>query len=230
MFTTLIKIRVQHQAAYDRQRARSWSGTLLLMVMGLITMGNVAADDAARQRLIDRLEATETLKANFRQETYADGALRGDQAEGVMLIARPMQFAWHVTQPYEQSVISNGETLWIYDPDLLQATYQPVTDQLNQSPAMILSQPESTLVGSYEVTEASNDELTAYRLYPRNEDAVFSDMTLLFESGLIQEIRLSDNLGQDTRITFNNVQTGLILEASQFEFTPPPGTDVFEQM
>lgn len=190
----------------------------------------VNADEAARQRLIELLQSTETLQAEFRQETYADGELRGDRAEGIMKIARPLKFVWQVTVPYEQSVISDGTTLWVHDPDLLQATYQPVSDQLQESPAMILSQPESTLRTSYEVTEAANDSLTAYRLYPLDEDAVFEDMTLLFENGRISELRLSDNLGQDTRITFSNVETGLTLDAAEFEFTPPEGTDVFEQM
>ncbi|MEP4548054.1 MAG: outer membrane lipoprotein chaperone LolA [Saccharospirillum sp.] len=205
------------------------SSVAVLLSWAAITP-QVQADDAARQRLIDLLQATETLQAEFRQETYADGELRGDQARGIMKIARPLKFVWEVSAPYEQSVISDGETLWVHDPDLLQATYQPVTNQLQESPAMILSQPESTLRTSYDVTEAANESLTAYRLYPLDEDAVFEDMTLLFENGRISELRLSDNLGQDTRITFSNVETNLMLDAADFEFTPPEGTDVFEQM
>ncbi|WP_127555401.1 outer membrane lipoprotein chaperone LolA [Saccharospirillum alexandrii] len=205
------------------------SGVAVLLSWAAITP-QVHADDAARQRLIDLLQSTETLQAEFRQETYADGELRGDQARGIMKIARPLKFVWEVSSPYEQSVISDGETLWVHDPDLLQATYQPVTNQLQESPAMILSQPESTLRTSYDVTEAANESLTAYRLYPLDEDAVFEDMTLLFENGRISELRLSDNLGQDTRITFSNVETNLTLDAADFEFTPPEGTDVFEQM
>lgn len=205
------------------------SGVAVLLSWAAITP-QVHADDAARQRLIDLLQSTETLRAEFRQETYADGELRGDQAEGIMKIARPLKFVWEVSAPYEQSVISDGETLWVHDPDLLQATYQPVTNQLQESPAMILSQPESTLRTSYDVTEAANESLTAYRLYPLDDNAVFEDMTLLFENGRISELRLSDNLGQDTRITFSNVETNLPLDAADFEFTPPEGTDVFEQM
>lgn len=205
------------------------SGAAVLLSWAAIAP-QVHGDDAARQRLIDLLQSTETLQAEFRQETYADGELRGDQAEGIMKIARPLKFVWEVSSPYEQSVISDGETLWVHDPDLLQATYQPVTSQLQESPAMILSQPESTLRTAYDVTEAANESLTAYRLYPLDEDAVFEDMTLLFENGRISELRLSDNLGQDTRITFSNVETNLTLDAEDFEFTPPEGTDVFEQM
>lgn len=202
-----------------------------VLALGCATFATAAhADEAAKESLIERLEQTATLTADFRQETYGDGELRGDQASGRMYIERPLKFAWIVEQPYEQKVISDGDMLWIYDPDLDQATYQPVREQILQSPAMILAQPKTALAQSYEVTRATNDDLTAYRLFPTHPDAVFSDMTLLFEDGVIQEIRLSDNLGQDTRITLSNVKTGVDIDASRFKFEPPPGTDVFQQM
>ena len=199
---------------------------LILAALSLVAR----ADDAARERLIERLEATATLSAHFEQETYAEGELRGEQASGEMQIARPLRFVWQVTEPYEQAVISDGETLWVHDPDLAQATYQPVANQVRQSPAMILSQPRSTLTSAYEVTEAGVDELTSYRLYPTDDNAVFSELTLVFEGDRIRQLRLTDNLGQDTRIRFSDVRTGLSFPAGTFEFEPPPGTDVFEQM
>lgn len=202
--------------------------TILLAMSAALSLAQ--ADEAAKANLVERLEETATLSADFHQETFAEGAARGEQASGRMLIARPLRFAWRVEEPYEQAVISDGETLWIHDPDLEQATHQPVENQVARSPAMILTQPEATLETAYEVTEASNDNLTAFRLYPTDPDAVFSDLTLLFENGVIREIRLSDNLGQETRITLDNVETGVGIDPAEFEFEPPPGTDVFEQM
>lgn len=202
---------------------------VLALFLATISL-SALADQAARDRLIERLEATSNLSAQFEQETYAEGELRGERSSGLMQIARPLKFVWQVSEPYEQSVISDGETLWVYDPDLAQATYQPVADQIRQSPAMILTQPRSTLSSSYEVTEAANDELTSYRLYPTDEDAVFSELTLVFIDGVISQLRLTDNLGQDTRIRFTDVRTGVNFPASTFEFEPPAGTDVFEQM
>jgi len=203
--------------------------TIALAMAGAL-VAQAQADEAARERLIDRLAATATLTADFTQETYGDGELSQEKSEGRMKVARPLKFAWLVSQPYEQQVISDGETLWVYDPDLEQATYQPVGDQVQRSPAMILAQPESTLNTDYDVMEAGDDALTAYRLFPTNENAVFNQMTLLFEQGEIREIRLKDNLGQTTLITFSNVKTGVDIDPAEFDFTPPPGTDVFEQM
>lgn len=200
--------------------------SLLLVTFSL----SVSADDAARERLIVRLESTATISAQFEQETYTEGELRGEQSSGLMQIARPLRFVWQVTEPYEQSVISDGETLWVYDPDLAQATYQPVADQVQRSPAMILAQPRSTLSDAYDVTEAGNEELTSYQLYPTDENAVFSELTLVFVGDAISQLRLTDNLGQDTRIRFSEVRTGVSFPAATFNFDPPAGTDVFEQM
>lgn len=203
---------------------------LLLATIGMSASLSALADDAARERLITRLEATASFSARFEQETYAEGELRGEQSSGLMQIERPLRFLWQVTEPYEQTVISDGETLWVYDPDLAQATYQPVADQVQQSPAMILAQPRSTLSDAYDVTEAGNEELTSYQLYPTDENSVFSELTLVFVDDAISQLRLTDNLEQDTRIRFTEVRTGLDFPADTFDFEPPAGTDVFEQM
>lgn len=204
--------------------------TLATLFGAVLFTAPLWADDSAREGLIERLEATESLEANFEQTTYAEGQMRGERSSGRMLVSRPLKFAWLVEEPYEQQVISDGQTLWVYEPDLLQATYQPVSDQIQQSPAMILAQPRQALNQQYDVVEASDKELTAYRLYPYDDNALFSDMTLLFENGVISEIRLTDNLGQDTRISLSDVRVGEALDPGLFDFEPPPGTDVFEQM
>ncbi|MCH8532414.1 MAG: outer membrane lipoprotein chaperone LolA [Saccharospirillum sp.] len=204
--------------------------TLATVLGALLIVTPGWADERAQEALIERLEATETLQANFEQTTYAEGQMRGERSTGRMIVSRPLKFAWLVDEPFEQQVISDGQTLWVYEPDLMQATYQPVTDQIQQSPAMILAQPRQALGQRYDVVEASDKELTAYRLYPHDTNAMFTDMTLLFESGVISEIRLTDNLGQDTRISLTEVRVGETLDPGLFDFEPPPGTDVFEQM
>ena len=35
---------------------------------------------------------------------------------------RPGRFRWETSDPYQQTVIANGDTLWIYDVDLKQAS------------------------------------------------------------------------------------------------------------
>ena len=205
--------------------------TQLLLTSQILWLGtNVWADDTARQQLIERLEAPTTLSANFEQRTFSESQNSVTLSTGLMRIAKPMRFAWQVFEPFEQQVISDGETLWVFDPDLEQATYQPVGSSVQQSPAMILSQPRQVLTQQYDVLEASTDALVVYRLFPLDTNSVFSELTLTFKQNLIAEIRILDSLGQQTLINLTDVVANAPLDDALFSFNPPPGTDMFEQM
>ncbi|MFT4675479.1 MAG: hypothetical protein ACI9K8_001219, partial [Reinekea sp.] len=68
--------------------------TQLLMTSQILWLGtNVWADDAARQQLIERLEAPATLSANFEQRTFSENQDSLNVSTGMMRIAKPMRFA-----------------------------------------------------------------------------------------------------------------------------------------
>lgn len=188
------------------------------------------ADNVAQERLIERLENYSSLSAEFTQVTYQDNQQTSDAAIGNMQIAKPLKFSWVVERPFEQQVISDGQNVWVYDPDLEQATYQSVEAGLAQSPAMILAEPRLSLENQYVVDEAGNEALTVFRLTPIAEDTLFSQITLFFERAAISEIRIQDTLGQETVIQLSNVVLDAAINDEQFTFNPPEGTDVFEQM
>jgi outer membrane lipoprotein carrier protein len=200
---------------------------MVLILMGLAT--TVSADEIAKLELIQRLEAYQTITANFEQRTYKDGSLSADISVGQFQIAKPLKFHWQVTDPYEQQVISDGKTLWVYDPDLEQATYQPVSDDIEQSPAMILAQPRRALADQYDVSLAENDDLTIYRLTPRAPETVFEELTLIFQQDVIDEIRVNDSLGQETVVRLDQVKYDQEISDKTFTFIAPPGIDLFEQ-
>ncbi|MDN3649440.1 outer membrane lipoprotein chaperone LolA [Reinekea marina] len=196
----------------------------------LITMQYSFADSLAKNNLISRLQQTDTLRANFIQRTLQANKQVIEESTGLLTVSRPMKFFWEVLEPAPQQIISNGETLWVYDPDLEQATYQAVNEQLMQSPAMILAQPNTTLTEQYEVLEAGDDTFTAYKLYPLDESALISELTILYKEGVIAEIRILDELDQQTLIIFSDVDVNVAVSDVFFEFKAPEGTDLFEQM
>lgn len=203
--------------------------SIAFLLMTLLSV-NVFADEAAKQRLISRLETYSTLTADFEQRTYQEDQRSGDVSVGKLSVAKPLKFSWLVNEPFEQQVISDGETIWVFDPDLEQATYQAVDESLTQSPAMILAQPRTALENQYDVTEAGNDSLTVYRLYPKQEESVFVELLMIFENDVINELRIKDTLAQETVISLSNVIENRSIDASTFIFEAPPGTDLFEQM
>lgn len=202
--------------------------TILVCCLSAVSFATDA--ETARENLILLLEASDQFSADFEQSTYKELSAKPDLSKGSLKVSKPLKFRWSVELPFEQEVISNGETLWVFDPDLEQATYQPISNDLQHSPAMILAQPRETLTGQYEVFEVKTDEYIAYKLYPAQEDSIFSELVIIFANNNISEIRILDSLGQETLIVFTNVVTNQSIADSEFEFSPPPGTDLFEQM
>lgn len=201
----------------------------VLAVLSVLIMSLATADDS-REKLIGLLEQVTSLSSEFEQRTYKEASSNVDVSSGFFTLSKPMKFNWTVTKPFEQQVISDGETLWVYDPDLEQATYQKLSENIQQSPAMILVQPRMSLTDQYQVYEAQRDDFTVFKLIPSDEEGVFTELSLVFVESAISEIRILDTLGQETLVSFKNVELDPTLEPSQFEFSPPPGTDLFEQM
>jgi outer membrane lipoprotein carrier protein len=199
------------------------------LVLIICMFGGVSAEES-RERLIVLLEQMTSLSSEFEQRTYKEASANVDVSSGKFTLQKPMKFNWTVTKPYEQQVISDGETLWVFDPDLEQATYQKISENIQQSPAMILVQPRLSLDERYQVYEAERETFSVFKLIPSKEEGVFAELSLVFEEGVISEIRILDTLGQETLVQFSNVEVDVNLDNSLFEFNPPPGTDLFEQM
>ena len=69
---------------------------------------------------LEKLSVLQGFSADFEQVlTYAEGGKRVYQ--GRLSVLRPGKFRWHYVKPYEQLYVSNGDGIWLYEPDLLQA-------------------------------------------------------------------------------------------------------------
>src|SRR5690606_28460198 len=131
-------------------------------------------------------------------------------------------FRWHVLQPYEQLVISDGKVLRQYDPDLAQVTERPVNESIGASPAAILF-GSGSLEDAFEVANLKDrDGLSWLRAKPRSGDAHFADEDIDVADGLPQRLRRLDSFGQTTRIHRSELVAGPPLPPDAFAFGAPP--------
>lgn len=201
-----------------------------LISLTLISVFSFSETDESKESLIQLLESTQSFQANFVQKTYKETSADVEESEGYFWLQKPLKFNWSVSLPFEQQVISDGETLWVYDPDLEQATYQSLNNDLQRTPAFILTQPRESIGEQYRVIEAKNQSPRVFKLLPYDEEAVFSELLLIFIDDVIAGIQIIDSLGQETVVDFTDVLVNTELASDLFEFNPPPGTDLFEQM
>ena len=90
---------------------------LLLPVLALTTL-SAHADDKDVARLTQLLEKSQTLTARFSQLTLDGTGTQLQETAGEMSLQRPGLFYWHTKAPAEQTMVSDGKKVTLWDPDL----------------------------------------------------------------------------------------------------------------
>ncbi|MFC3853037.1 outer membrane lipoprotein chaperone LolA [Salinispirillum marinum] len=201
-----------------------------LALVAVLTLGNSAlADDI--DALMARLSNLNSLSTNFRQLTLDASETNIQTISGTLQLVRPAQLYWYSDVPYEQSIYVNEGTLWIFDMDLAQAIRQPVEEQWEQSPALVLTGTREQITERYAVEQIVNrPPFATFTLTPRGENNAIESLDLAFEGNTPTSIRLRDGFNQTTLVNFDNLTLNPELDPEIFVFNPPAGVDVIDQM
>ena len=185
-----------------------------------------AAADAAALATVDKaIAALASVKAEFVQDLIDANGKTLEHAVGTLYLKKPGRFRWDYSDP-KQLIVSDGETLWLYDPELAQATVRKVKDTLSQTPAMLLA-GESRVSDGFSVSAAGRDSgLDWVRLVPKRNDTDFKELRLGFEAGTLKRMEFDNKLNQRTRIDLTRIERNARLADSLFHFTAPAGVDV----
>ncbi len=201
----------------------------LLATAWFALMGPATAADAGGtgiDGLRNYLNGLESFSATFAQERYDEYGDLLETASGRCLVKRPGRFRWSYTSPYLQSIVGDGDTLWIYDEDLEQVTVNPMGEIQAGSPAELLG-GGLDVASRYDIEALGPDgAYDWYRLTPKVAATDFQRIELGLAGGEVRAMRLKDNLGQLTLLHFDEINRNLELDDTLFEFSPPPGIDV----
>ena len=185
-----------------------------------------ASADAARDRLSGFLQEVKTVEAQFVQSlSDADGDVL-ENAGGRFWLRRPGQFRWDYTQPYQREVVSDGDRVWIFDPELEQVTVREIGDSLGRTPAGLLAGSESALDG-LEISGLDRPgDLDWIQVVSTDGATEFSAVVLGFAGDQLVELEFVDRLDQTTRISFDSLKLNGPIPDERFSFEPPAGVDV----
>lgn len=183
-----------------------------------------AVDPADLQR---RLRALDSFDSALRQTIYSADGDELQDAAGHLSVTRRGEVRWETEAPYEQLLVADGESIWLYDPDLEQVTVRPFRRNVAETPAMLLMGGASRLSEDYRVfvIEQSSD-YRAWQLVPRDAGAMFERIELAFEGDMPVRMTLWDAMEQVTVIQFSDSRANPALDDELFRFEPPAGTDV----
>lgn len=180
---------------------------------------------AARKTLQGYLDATTSLRANFRSVLLDERRIPVAESSGVVMVKRPHRFRWEYQEPNPSLILADGERLWSYDAELEQAVVRNLADMEGANPSNLLGgdtrvDEDFDVLGSYR-----SDTIEWVELRPRGQSD-FTRVRLGFAGGKIELMELHDQLGQVTQIALTELEANADLDDSLFRFEPPPGTDI----
>lgn len=187
---------------------------------------SMAVANPAADQFRQFVEAFSAATGQFEQYTVTGQGQTTRAQSGSFAFERPGKFRWDVEQPYAQLVVSDGRSVFQYDPDLRQATVRPVDQSIGSSPAAIL-------FGDVALDDAFNiealpeqDGMEWLRAIPEQPDSGLNQVDIGMFEGKPARLLLRDSFGQTTRIDLSRIRAQSSFSSDTFEFSPPTGTDV----
>ena len=198
-----------------------------LLGIGLLAMSCTAVLADAAGRLDAYLSGLGTVSSQFEQRLFDERRNLIEQARGTVLIDRPGRFRFDYVDP-PQLIVGDGAKVWIYDPELAQATVRDVDAALGSTPAVLLTADRSVEEGFRVEALDGGGSVDAFSLEPKAEDASFTRIRLAFAGGELRRMELVDQFGQTTLLRFHDIRREAAIPAGAFTFTPPAGVDVID--
>lgn len=219
---------------------RIWKALCPLVVMLLVIAAPARSETMAPtgapvskdlKQALDRLQRhyhdTNSFTAKFNEEIATVGAPKR-QRQGTVSFRKPGRMRWDFETPEKQTIVSDGETLYSYDPDLNQVVETPLKQALKSSSAT------SFLLG---IGNINRDFKAAFAHPPTQTDLVALILDAKtggykIEVGLdpktynLTTLTLTDQLGDVTKIDFSDIHDNVELPDSMFAFKVPAGADI----
>lgn len=200
---------------------------ILTGLLLLVSVAANAADDQAAQQLRKLLDAMNSLQGDFVQTTYDKTGVEQESSSGSFMLMRPGKFYWKTLDPMPQLLVSNNKTIWLYDPDLETVNIREFTEDLRETPALLLSADIEQLRKNFSIAKDAKDtSAEKYTLTPKVTEGMFQQLVLVFKAGQLTEFAIQDSLGQLTRCQLSNVQRNKPLPEENFFFVPPEGVEI----
>lgn len=172
-----------------------------------------------------RAEFTQTVTSPAKEGQAA----RVKTSSGSFEFARPNRFKFVYRKPFEQTIVGDGQTLWLFDVDLNQVTARKQADVLGSTPAaLIASAPDLQALQAHFSLQAApeRDGLQWVQATPKVRDSALQSIRLGFADGALKVLEMTDNFAQRSVLTFKAMELNPKLGADAFVFTPPKGVDV----
>ena len=172
------------------------------------------------------LNKNESFQGSFNQIVFDNQGQIIEEANGKVIFKKPHFFKWIYKKPHQNQIISDGEIIYIYDPDLSQVIMSRFS-QSNSNPSLIFFQ--KNIEKFFKVTTKSIDGELWYRCQSLSDDADYESLELKFDSqGKVLAMNIIDRLKNKILVNFEDIQTNVKINEATFLFNVPENVEIIK--
>jgi len=189
-------------------------------------MGAAHADSVETLRAFVR--DVKSGRAQFTQTVTSPDGAKKKTSSGSFEFWRPNRFRFAYAKPFEQTIVGDGEKVWIYDADLNQVSSRKLGQALGATPAALLA--GGGLERDFDLAALpARDGLEWAEAKPKAKDGAFQSVRVGFKGPDLAALEIVDSFGQRSLLRFSAFAPNVAIPAETFRFTVPAGADVIEQ-
>ena len=207
----------------------------LLGVLGQAALGWAAAPTANLDTILKGIEqryAGKGFSADFFQESMLKAMQISDTAEGHLTVKRPDKMRWEYTMPDPQTIITDGQSLWIYRPEDNQVMVGKAPDFFGRGRGAGFLSNMNSIRKSFviKLQPAENDDYYRLELTPNKPTAEISRIVISAHNATFQvdQVITYNAYGDETRIVLSDYRFDLDPDDALFKMDIPDGADVVQ--
>ena len=212
------------------------------LVFAIISVAANAQEqgDTALKDLEKFVKNTKSGRAAFTQVVTSpakDGQTpKTKTSSGTFEFLRPNRFKFLYKKPFEQAIVSDGQTLWLHDMDLNQVTARKLAQTLNGTPAAVIAAAADLkgLQADFVLTALPEKSgLKWVQAVPKTKEgqlqSIIVGLKTTEKGSELAALEILDSFGQRSVMTFSQFEVNPPLNTANFQFKPPFGADVSKQ-
>jgi outer membrane lipoprotein carrier protein len=195
-----------------------------------------SAQASGLDNLANFVKSAKSGRADFTQVVTGPAregqAVRSKTSSGTFEFSRPNRFRFNYNKPFEQTIVADGQTLWLYDVDLNQVTARKQSQVLGTTPAaLIAAAPDLDALRKDFNLEAAGekDGLQWVQATPRVKEGQLLSVRVGFRGNDLAALEILDSFGQRSMLTFTRMEINAAVPPELFQFKPPQGVSVVKQ-
>lgn len=192
---------------------------------------NNAAGSLTSDEILDKIEARYNVTGifvRFKQTSTLKALDVTDSAEGRIFIKKPDRMRWEYDSPEKQSIITNGDTVWIYRPEDNLVMIGNAATFFDEGMGGVFLSDMTAIRKHFDIKLNSTDADDTYELALTKASGSIQNVIVAVSKETFNIIRVVtlNAYGDETRLTFEDAKFNQDISDALFEFSPPQGADV----